>query len=476
MSDWWIFPPPGHGGHGKPNRNHKQGYYSKRQLVRFPYKVDDEVYVMVPQKIMERFDVAGKRLGGNSAADNQALPNFAFVTNNSNINKRTVLIGRVVKVTIAEEDAHHDTETAPTNKSVNAATNASTSNTNSNISSKTVVFVDVVLPSTSSVCTHRSVLTTPLVFNEQEQQRFLQPRFAVTKVRDDSNKSNMAVVVLVQETAPFRRLIEFQLYQGNLGFMDRVLEIGCSTGELSQRIWNMGVGAWVGIDNSAEMVSTCSRQLERYHIGTRSTYNVLRIDPMLEPQRAYNETIQALGGFPTVVCLDIGGNREFRPVIDVLSWVFQMFVLSNSSDVTDDELRQPLRLILVKSRALVRSILQDGANGNVRIDYPTGLVSFGHDWLESVMKHGQRKSEVDGDDQRLNRQTLKRITHPAKAPMAYSPTDDRTPICRYHNYHPKGCKRRNYATSPCELDHDHCHACRKPGHIALNCTEGCSCY
>jgi SAM-dependent methyltransferase len=500
MSDWWIFPPPsscGHDNHKNNNhKNNKYGCYSKRQPVSFPYRVGDEVLVMVPQ--MKISNATVESAGSSSAADNQVLPNFAMITtttsininisiNNKNNNSTscnnntkqlpTILTGRVVQVKATEENSHHDVTI--NNKEVNIDTkNESTTITTSIDSSKTVVFVDV---SASNNSLHRSGITpktTPLLFNDKEQQRWLQPRFAVAK---DESKSGVAVV-LVQETAPFRQLIEFQLYQGNLGTnnnKDRVLEIGCSTGQLSQRIWKMGVGAWVGIDNSAEMVDTCSRQLQRYNIGIRSNYNILRIDPMLEPQRAYKETIKTLGGFPTVVCLDIGGNREIRPVLEVLSWVFRMFVFdSNSLDETNDELldHKPLRLLLVKSRALVRSVLQDGANGKVRIDFPTGMISFGYDWFGSTLKRERPGAEVNRDDQRLSRHTLKRIRHPAKAPMAYSPTDGWTPICRYHNYHPKGCKKRNYAASPCVFDHEHCHACRQPGHIALHCTEESSRY
>jgi SAM-dependent methyltransferase len=482
MSYWWIFPPPGIGSHGKLDNSQYNGSYSKRQPLSFSYQVGDEVLVMVSEmtKITKE---ARESVGGHSDTDIRALPNFAMITktdNSTNNNTSTssssrkskhwstILMGRVKQVKTVEVDA---AAAAANNNETNAR------NTNSIVLSKTVVFVDVVFPPSSSNCSHNSVVSTmttnSLLFNDLEQRRWLQPHFVMAR---DDDKSRVAVV-LVQETAPFRRLIDFQLYQSHLGHKDRVLEIGCSTGKLSQRIWKMDVDAWVGIDNSAEMINTCSRQLDRCNIGTRSRFNVLKVDPMLEPQRAYTETMKILGGFPTVICLDIGGNRELRAVMEVLSWVFRMFVESNSLDSTDDKLRQPPRLLLVKSRALVRSLLQDGANGNVRIDYSTGMISYGYDWLKTTFQHGWPKPEGNRDDDEPHyKLTVKRISHPAKAPMAYSPIDGKTPICRYHNYHPQGCKRRDYAPSPCQFDHWHCHACRKPGHIALDCTEDCVCY
>ncbi|KNC80709.1 hypothetical protein SARC_06930, partial [Sphaeroforma arctica JP610] len=48
-------------------------------------------------------------------------------------------------------------------------------------------------------------------------------------------------------------------------------------------------------------------------------------------------------------------------------------------------------------------------------------------------------------------------------------------ICRFHNYSESGCKQYQEATQmpgceeECVYDHDHCHACLLPGHIARQC-------
>lgn len=68
-------------------------------------------------------------------------------------------------------------------------------------------------------------------------------------------------------------------------------------------------------------------------------------------------------------------------------------------------------------------------------------------------------------------------SHPKKVPLVLSPKDS-TPICRYHNYHPDGCKkfhkRKDVKTAKedkvqCQYDHEHCHYCQQVGHVALDC-------
>ena len=110
----------------------------------------------------------------------------------------------------------------------------------------------------------------------------------------------------------------------------------------------------------------------------------------------------------------------------MLAWAFEHF----------DE----AQLIVVKSREAYHSI-----HSSCKVEKLTGVFD-GQTWFES---------------RRAKRAKPK---HPLKAPKVLSPKDNKTPICRYYNYHENGCQH-----SPCEFDHEHCHACLKPGHVARNC-------
>ncbi|KAL3925533.1 MAG: hypothetical protein SGILL_000351 [Bacillariaceae sp.] len=273
-------------------------------------------------------------------------------------------------------------------------------------------------------------------------------------------------IILVQETAPFRQVAQFQLCQDHLHQKDRVLELGCSTGELSKRIWKADVQAWVGIDVSSEMTDRCKQLLQRYLESSKSNddgggrYNVLKVDPLVEPHRAYNESMELLGGIPpTVVCVDIGGNREHLPVMEILSWVFRFFSQPEEQSTCP-------RLVMIKSRSLVRAMLADD---NLDVDASTGNISDNTPWFHSTLRDLQEQQKKDILQQNSGKIKFK---HPVKYPLALSPNDGITPICKYHNYHPDGCKRQ----SRCEFDHEHCHACRKPGHRAVDCPAESSCY
>ena len=46
------------------------------------------------------------------------------------------------------------------------------------------------------------------------------------------------------------------------------------------------------------------------------------------------------------------------------------------------------------------------------------------------------------------------------------------PICRFHNYDSRrggGCKKLR--SGACPLDHEHCHFCLEPGHVAKECAR-----
>jgi hypothetical protein len=268
---------------------------------------------------------------------------------------------------------------------------------------------------------------------------------------------------------------------------DRVLEIGCSTGGLSKMLLQRRPSSWIGIDISQEMIDRCHGYLKDTISEVKDTTEtkVVKVDAILEPAKAYKEATTldkrndrslSSSSSPTVIFVDIGGNRDDKSVLKVLEWIFQSF-LSNrriETDVTSSPLSSRIRLVIVKSREVVSSILSSSLGGSIS---STGVIANGSKWYIEAMKdlaHDLRPSLPK---------------HPLRATMVLSPMDGATPICRYHNYHKKGCRRHNVTleknmedeTRPteidddclCPFDHDHCHACLQRGHVAQQCTLFC---
>lgn len=342
---------------------------------------------------------------------------------------------------------------------------------------------------------------TKICLSPREQRKRLCPEFS------------SPTVVLVEETLPFRRLVGFQLHNHRYSG-DRVLEIGCSTGELSKLVWKnhsevplfpggaqtilpKRLPSWIGMDNSQEMIDRCGEQLSR-HIkkeeessGVSSSYSskVVKIDVLDEPERASKEATtpaELFGPSPTVVLIDIGGNRECGPVVKILEWVLEVFGggrTDGGGGSSDNS--SSLRMVIVKSRALFRQLLSDCGNESKNVsnnihcdnsnnssDTPgihasSGIVSGGEQWFTKT----HRRLLLEGKTTRSGGCFL--FKHPLKAPRVLSPVDGITPICRYHNYHKDGCKQqvenRASGTKKCLLDHDHCHICLRRGHVAMNC-------
>ncbi len=221
------------------------------------------------------------------------------------------------------------------------------------------------------------------------------------------------------------------------------------------------------MDNSQEMIDRCKEQLGEYKsmqpFGDQYASKVVKVDTLEEPKRAFKEAItptDTFGPSPTVVLIDIGGNRECGPVVKTITWVLEAFG-------TD------LRMVIVKSRALVRQLRSDTERvpnpedneGIPALDASTGIISGGAEWFKTT--HRRLLSE------KRNR-FEQRFKHPLKAPKVVSPVDGITPICRYHNYHKDGCKLHNDRETlgrKCLLDHDYCHSCMKKGHVARNCPD-----
>ena len=321
------------------------------------------------------------------------------------------------------------------------------------------------------------------ILSPKDQRRLLSPDLA---------EKDTCAVVLVEETLPFRHVARLHL-DGN--GKDRVLEIGCSTGELSKLIWRNYLecprskiekrgASWIGMDHSQEMIARCREQLDEYKATnpeSRASFSskVVQVDALEEPRRAFIEATtptDIFGPSPTVVLIDIGGNREVGPVVKTLAWVLQAF--GKDKD---------LRMVIVKSRALVRQLCsdietaqkpmgsksnKDGIGGIPGLDASTGVIHGGTEWFEATHKRLllEKRNRFE-----------QRFKHPLKAPKVMSPLDGITPICRYHNYHKDGCKLHNdrgTIGTTCVLDHEYCHSCLQKGHVARNCPnrDTNSCY
>ena len=220
-------------------------------------------------------------------------------------------------------------------------------------------------------------------------------------------------IVIVPETNHFRQMVH------QVERADTVLEIGCSTGETSRLLIRCS-NAWVGLDTSQQMIDQCKNSLD-FH----KNCHICKVDALMDPKRALIES--KTRGDPSVVFVDIGGNREIINVLRMISWVLDGFAP---------------RLVVVKSRELVQSI-----RSSANVHGGTGLVEDGDTWYQN---HQQRPALPK---------------HPLRAPFVLSPRDGLTPICRYHNYHKDGCSKK----SGCSLDHEYCHACLNPGHVAREC-------
>lgn len=238
------------------------------------------------------------------------------------------------------------------------------------------------------------------------------------RILPDLNQ-NQTVILVTPETNHFRQLV------GYVAPPDKVLEIGCSSGETS-KLLIQNCQSWVGFDTSDEMLDICKEMiLSAPASATKQRYLAI-VNALVDPQKARKEA-SYFGADPNVIFLDIGGNRECINVLRMVSWVLEEF--------------DP-RLVVIKSRQLALSI----QSSSYSIDDTMGLIDNGHEWF------------------RLNREKPAMPKHPLKAALVMSPIEPNKPICRYHNYHKNGCKK-----DECTFDHDYCHACLQPGHAAKEC-------
>jgi len=237
----------------------------------------------------------------------------------------------------------------------------------------------------------------------------------------DTERNHGATVILTSDTFPYRHLAASQIT-----LHDHVLEIGCSTGEASA-IMMKSTPQWIGLDVSSEIISQARLFLQEK--GHDIVNRVVKLDVLIDPSGAEKHIRQYFPSGPTVVFIDIGGNRNASSAIRVLYWCVTTF--------------HP-RLVVMKNREMVQECIKDCSviNGHV-------VVHGANDWFHT--KHATIVKTLP--------------EHPLQACMVLSPVDDITPICRYHNYHSEGCKK----AEQCPFDHYHCHVCRQAGHTAKKC-------
>ncbi|CAB9501301.1 expressed unknown protein [Seminavis robusta] len=240
-------------------------------------------------------------------------------------------------------------------------------------------------------------------------------------------------IILTPDTIPYRHLAASQICE-----TDDVLEIGCSTGEASVILCRYG-RSWVGFDSSNDMIETSSAALQKMDL--KILRHACKMDALSDPKRAMDVARKFNPKGPAAVFLDIGGNREEKGVLEMMSWVLESF--------------PQVKVLVVKSREVVKDISstisnKDNSSSDVIEDY--GVVRNGSTWFHAKMES-------------VN--TTKLPRHPLQAPLVMSPLDATKPVCRYHNYDPKGCKK----AANCPLDHEHCHLCLEKGHRAVNCSS-----
>jgi SAM-dependent methyltransferase len=231
-------------------------------------------------------------------------------------------------------------------------------------------------------------------------------------------------VIVTATTHPFR-----QLAASHTIATDHVLELGCSTGETAAILWRYSA-SYVGLDTSSNMIQTVN---ERMTNNSTNNSCCFQLDALQDPAQAVEHACQYSPTGPTVIYLDIGGNREEAAVIRMVQWILESFLF--------------VRLIVIKSKEVHQAItIQDN-----QCDDRTGEFAHGHGWFQDRLQVAVVA-------------TLPK--HPLQAPKKLSPKDNTTPICRYYNYFQAGCAK---GEDRCPYDHEHCHLCLKTGHIARQC-------
>jgi SAM-dependent methyltransferase len=250
-----------------------------------------------------------------------------------------------------------------------------------------------------------------------------------------TSKRAIVQVIVTATTQKFRLLA-----QSHTESADHVLELGCSSGETSIVIWKY-CKSWVGFDTSSAMIQKVNGRLQvlnknnikNHKQAQTANCSCYQLNALADPAVAVEHACQYSGPTgPEIIYLDIGGNREEAAVIRMMQWILQSF--------------PSVRTVIIKSEEVHKAIVdQSGVDDN------TGDFVRGHEWFQDRLRTAV---------------TLSLPHHPLQAPKMLSPKDGTTPICRYHNYFKDGCAK---GEALCPYDHEHCHLCLLPGHIATQC-------
>ncbi|KAL3794838.1 hypothetical protein ACHAW5_004360 [Stephanodiscus triporus] len=352
--------------------------------------------------------------------------------------------------------------------------------------------------------------------------------FPVYDICKDEDIRPLSLILLTADTTNYR-----QLASSHVRAYDKVLEIGCSTGECTALVMRRLVllhsnpcrkrqedGVREEEDNSrsrprvrivafdigSDMIEQAKHRLfaeldHLFPIGKADARNSSdtaekfyrmvhfhRVDAIADPKGAHTYATTDDERRPDIVLIDIGGNRELKAVVQMIRWVQSTFG------------NEPPRLVIVKSEALVdelsisatrskgkegeyegesaEELVEDRSVSGISTVRPVvlenGVIEHAQEWFSSLIPssvEGSDDAKCSSSDKHsmMPEQSAPKYSHPMKAPLVLSPKDNITPICRWHNYDPAGCKR--FISSRCPYDHDHCHWCQDVGHVALNCSK-----
>jgi hypothetical protein len=228
--------------------------------------------------------------------------------------------------------------------------------------------------------------------------------FPVYDIIDDCNKEQKrshSLILLTPDTTNYR-----QLASSHVRAYDKVLEIGCSTGECTSLILrrlillhinnkckqdDKGVenegGKIVAFDTGSDMVEKAKHRVmselnyllpqgnsdneKMSAVGV--TLNFHKVDAITNPIDAITYATTGDDRYPDVILIDIGGNRELKAVIKMIHWVQTAFGTSP-------------RLVIVKSQALVDELISTSSSANLDV----GEVKC--EWDEEVGKSANDQS------------------------------------------------------------------------------------
>jgi hypothetical protein len=280
-------------------------------------------------------------------------------------------------------------------------------------------------------------------------------------------------IIICHDTDDFRRLAQTQdLGNHNNGGIG-VLEIGCSTGQTSRIVWprllrhdDCDHNRWMGWDTGQTMVDKVQDKIDQYiidnnntrtsgHMNKKEALVCRKIDAMVDPETAWQMAIDHFCPPTTnssssnmTILIDIGGNRNANAVAKILQWALEL-----PGHGTNNNKTIVLRIVIIKSEEMFA--LDDPMNWFLDTRHKQRLDVR----LSSTMI----STAAAGSSSSIGIKIFP--SHPLKAPKRYSPHDPTRFVCRYHNYHPKGCQK----AEACQFDHTHCHWCLQAGHMALDC-------